>query len=426
VKLAGGVHLTYCSNIHPGESWADVRANLERHLPPVRDRVAPGLAFGVGLRLSARAAAELALPERLAELRAFLARERLYVFTLNGFPYGAFHGTRVKEAVYLPDWRSAERLAYTNRLADLLAALLPAEDAALEGSVSTVPGAFKPALGGEDDVARIVEHLLQHVAHLVALHARSGRVVTLALEPEPHCLLETTDDAVAFFTHRLFAPAALRRLGALAGLDAGQAERALRRHLGVCLDLCHAAVEFEDAAAAFDALEAAGIRLLKIQVSAGLRVPAPDADALAALARFDDAVYLHQVVQRAADMPGMPGAPHAPGAPPALTRFADLPEAFAALAAERAAAGAHVGGGLVGREWRVHFHVPVFLEALPPFASTQPFLREALALQRARPRALHLEVETYTWDVLPAAYRQGSVDDAVARELAWTSAELAP
>ena len=447
MKLAGGVHLTYCSNIHPGESWAEVRANLGRHLLAVRARVAPDAAFGVGLRLSARAAAELAEPAALAELRAFLARERLYVFTLNGFPYGAFHGTRVKEAVYLPDWRSAERQAYTNRLADLLAALLPEGDddeRALEGSVSTVPGAFKPALGGAADVERIVEHLLQHVAHLVALQARSGRIVTLALEPEPHCFLETTDEAVSFFTRTLFAPAAVRRLAALTGLDALAAERALRRHLGLCLDLCHAAVEFEDAAAAFDALEAAGIRLLKIQVSAGLRLRSLDADALAALARFDDAVYLHQVVQRAAFVPGMPGmpgmpgtpgtpgtpgapdAPDAPAAPPALTRFADLPEAFAALAAERteAGAGAHAGTSLPGREWRVHFHVPVFLEALPPFSSTQPFLRVALALQRARPRALHLEVETYTWGLLPAAYRQGSVEDAVARELAWTRAEL--
>jgi len=435
VKLASGVHLTYCSNIHPGESWAEVRANLERHLLAVRARVAPDAAFGVGLRLSARAAAELAAPAALAELRAFLARERLYVFTLNGFPYGAFHGTRVKEAVYLPDWRSAERLAYTNRLADLLAALLPAgddDDRAIEGSVSTVPGAFKPALGGEDDVARIVEHLLQHVAHLVALRARSGRVVTLALEPEPHCLLETTAEAVAFFTRRLFAPAAVERLAVLAGLDAGAAEQSLRRHLGLCLDLCHAAVEFEDAATSFDALEAAGIRLLKIQVSAGLRLPALDADALAALARFDDAVYLHQVVQRdagATHAPHSPEVPDAPTAKHALSRFADLPAAFAALAAERAAAAganANANAALAGREWRVHFHVPVFLQALPPFASTQPFLRKALALQRARPRAPHLEVETYTWDVLPAAYRQGSVDDAVARELAWTRAELAP
>lgn len=401
MKLDAGVHLTYCSNIHPGESWAEVRANLARHVPAVRARVAPGELFGIGLRLSARAADELSAPEALAELRAFLARERLYVFTLNGFPYGTFHGTRVKEGVYLPDWRDPERLRYTNRLADLLAALLPADEG-LDGSVSTVPGAFKPALGGSDDVARMVEHLLQHVAHLVALRARTGRVVTLALEPEPHCFLETTAEAAAFFADALFAPAAAARLAALSGLAPAAAAQALRRHLGLCLDLCHAAVEFEDAAASLAALDAAGVRIAKIQVSAGLRLPALDAQALAALRPFDDPVYLHQVVQRAG------------GDADALTRFVDLSAAFAALPD----AGA-------GPEWRVHFHVPVFLERVPPFVSTQPFVREVLARQRARPLTTHLEVETYTWDVLPAALRSGSVDEAIARELAWVRAELA-
>ncbi|MDE2612073.1 MAG: metabolite traffic protein EboE [Burkholderiales bacterium] len=401
MKLDAGVHLTYCSNIHPGESWAEVRANLARHVPAVRARVAPGEPFGIGLRLSSRAADELSAPEKLAELRAFLAHERLYVFTINGFPYGPFHGTRVKEGVYLPDWRDPERLRYTNRLADLLAALLP-EDVSLEGSVSTVPGAFKPALGGRDDVARMVEHLLQHVAHLVALHARTGRVVTLALEPEPHCFLETTEEAAAFFAGELFTTDAAARLAALTGLAPAAAAQALRRHLGLCLDLCHAAVEFEDAAASLAALDAAGVRIAKIQVSAGLRLPALDAQALAALRPFDDPVYLHQVVQRAG------------GDADALTRFVDLSAAFAALPD----AGA-------GPEWRVHFHVPVFLERVPPFVSTQPFVREVLARQRARPLTTHLEVETYTWDVLPAALRSGSVDEAIARELAWVRAELA-
>jgi sugar phosphate isomerase/epimerase len=398
VKLGGGVHLTYCSNIHPGESWPEVRANFDRYVLAVRERLAPGADFGIGLRLSARAAAELSEPAVLAEFQAFLARHRLYVFTLNGFPYGTFHGTRVKEEVYLPDWRDAERLRYTNQLADLLATLLP-EDAALEGSVSTVPGAFKPALGSPGDVAWMVEHLLQHVAHLVALRARTGRCIALALEPEPHCFLETMAEAVGFFTTELHGPAAVRRIVALTGLDAEAAAQALHQHLGLCLDLCHAAVEFEDAAGCIGQLQAAGIRVLKMQISAGLRLPMLDATALRALQRFDDAVYLHQVVQRSAS---------------GLQRFADLPEAFASLPPDTA-----------GREWRVHFHVPIFLDQLPPFASTQPFIREVLALQRARPVSAHLEVETYTWGVLPEPFRSGSVDEAVARELAWVREELA-
>ncbi len=401
MKLGNGVHLTYCSNIHPGESWPEVRSNVERHVLAVRDRLAPGAEFGIGLRLSARAAEALSAPAVLAEFRAFLARERLYVFTLNGFPYGTFHGQRVKEAVYLPDWRDPERLRYTNRLADLLAALLPepaAGEAAIEGSVSTVPGAFKPALGGANDVAAMADHLLQHVAHLVRLRARTGRLVALALEPEPHCFLETIAEAVAWFARDLHGPAAAQRLAALSGLDAAAAAQALHDHLGLCLDLCHAAVEFEDAAACIRQLEEAGIRIHKVQVSAGLRLPTLDAAALEALRRFDDPVYLHQVVQRG---------------PQGLQRYADLPQALAALTGEAG-----------DREWRVHFHVPIFLDRLAPFGSTQSFVREVLALQRRQPVSAHLEVETYTWDVLPEPFRSGSVDEAVARELAWVRAEL--
>jgi sugar phosphate isomerase/epimerase len=397
VNLGAGVHLTYCSNIHPGESWAEVRANFDRHVVAVRDRLMPDGGFGVGLRLSARAAAELAEPATLAEFRNFLDRNRMYVFTINGFPYGTFHGTRVKEQVYLPDWRDPERLRYTNGLADLLAELLP-DDAAIEGSVSTVPGAYKPALGGPQDVALMVEHLLRHVAHLVELRARSGRLIALALEPEPHCFLETIAEVVTFFERELHGPAAVRRMMELTGLDRAAAARALHDHLGVCLDLCHAAVEFEDAADCIRRLDLSGVRVHKMQVSAGLRLPTLDADALEALRRFDDPVYLHQVVQQG---------------PGGLARFADLPEALASLQ-----------GSMADREWRVHFHVPIFLDRLAPFASTQSFIREVLAIQRARPVSAHLEVETYTWGVLPEPFRSGTVDEAVARELAWVRREL--
>lgn len=398
MNLGAGGHLTYCSNIHPGETWAEVRSNLERYVTAVRDRVSPAGDFGVGLRLSGRAASELAAPEVMREFRDFLVRNRMYVFTINGFPYGTFHGTRVKEDVYLPDWRDPERLRYTNQLADLMVQLLP-EDGAIEGSISTVPGAYKPALGGAQDVALIAENLLRHVAHLVDVRRRTGRSIALALEPEPHCFLETIDEVLSFFQRDLHGAAAVRRLGELTGLERTPAAQALHDHLGLCLDLCHAAVEFEDAAACVGRLDAAGIRVHKLQISAGLRLPQLDAEALAALHRFDDPVYLHQVIERG---------------PAGLRRFSDLPEAFAT-----------VNGEAPEREWRVHFHVPIFLDRLAPFASTQPFIREVLAQHRARPFTAHLEVETYTWGVLPEPFRSGSVDEAVARELAWVRSELA-
>jgi sugar phosphate isomerase/epimerase len=403
VKLDDGVHLTYCTNVHPGESWAEVRATLATHVRDVRERVGVDGDFGVGLRLSARAADELAQPAALEDLRDLLRRQRMYVFTVNGFPHGSFHASAVKDAVYRPDWRDPERLRYTDRLADLLAALLPADET-VEGSISTVPGAFKPALRGAADTARIVELLLRQVACLVALRERCGRRIALALEPEPCCMLETADEAVDFFGRELHGRSAVSRLAEMTGLAPAQAEQALHDHLGVCWDLCHAAVEFEEPLASLDRLQRAGIRIVKMQLSAGLRMPAADAGARAALARFVDPIYLHQVVQRRADAPGM------------LRRFADLPEALAAARPEAA--------GTPPEEWRVHFHVPLYLGHADPLATTQPFVREVLARQRRQAVSRHLEVETYTWDVLPEPLRREPVTAAVAREIEWVLAEL--
>jgi sugar phosphate isomerase/epimerase len=385
--------LTYCSNIHPGETWAEVSTNLERHLLPVRTAQAPGRPFGVGLRLSALAADQLARPATFDDFRALLDRHQLYVFTINGFPYGPFHGTRVKEAVYQPDWTREERLTYTDRLADLLARLLP--DGGY-GSISTVPGTFKPLASGEA-VAAITDHLIRHAAHLVEIERTTGRTIALAIEPEPFCLLETIAETVGFFEHRLFSAASAERLAGLSRLSRSAAEDALRRHLGVCYDVCHAAVEYEAPAGSIEALRAAGVTIPKLQLSAALRIEAVDDASAERLRRFDDGVYLHQTIARRDGK---------------LTRHLDLKDALAALERDR------------GSEWRVHFHVPVFLAAMEHFGTTQDFLREILDLHRQEPISPHLEVETYTWDVLPPEYRTSQVAQAVARELDWVRGRL--
>jgi len=363
----GSAHLTYCTNIHPAETWPEVRANLERYVVAVKASVAPDEPFGVGLRLSGRAANELAGSE-LAAFRRWLDATGLYVFTINGFPHGAFHGTPVKADVYRPDWLEPERVAYTNKLADLLAELLPD---GVDGTISTVPGCFRARVTAGSE-ARMAEQLARCTDHFAALEQRSGRHITLALEPEPCCSMETTVEAVAF-------------LGRIAD----------RRHLGVCLDACHAAVEFEDLSASVAALAGAGIAVAKVQLGCGLRVAPVGESQRAALARFAEGVYLHQVVARR-------GAE--------LLRYVDLPEALAAP--------------IETDEWRVHFHVPIFRAELGEMGSTQPFLEALLAAHKRAPISTHLEVETYTWDVLPPEFRDEPIVDAIARELRWVLERL--
>ncbi len=403
---SGPAHLTYCTNVHPGEGWAETFEALRRHLPAVKRLASPGAPMGVGLRLSAAAAGELRAPAELDALRAFLDREGLYVFTVNGFPYGRFHGGRVKERVYAPDWRAPERLSYTDGLADLLAALLPDGEPGLAGSVSTVPGAFSDAASCPGARGAIAEALIRHAAHLAALEERTGRRITLALEPEPMCLLETTAEAVAFFEAHLFSAGAAARFAAVSGRSRASAEGLLRRHLALCLDVCHAAVEFEAPAESLALLRGAGVSVAKLQLSSALAVARMDSAAAEALRRFDDGVYLHQVVERG------PGG--------GLSRFLDLPDALAAWRDGD-------GDGRAPREWRVHCHVPVFHDAplLGRFATTQPALLDMLARQRAEGVSAHLEVETYTWDVLPPELRAGGLDAAIAREIGWVRERLA-
>ena len=391
----GDVHLTYCTNIHAGESWPDIRASLDAHVPAIKAAVAPDRALGIGLRLSGIAAAAARAPDALAAFRRQLAALGAYVFTINAFPFGPFHGVRVKQHVYLPDWRSAERVAFTADAAAVLAAILPE---GVDGSISTVPGAFKP--NGEGDArAAIASNILQAAANLVDIERRTGKRIALALEPEPCCLLETVDESIAFFQTALVSPDAVRAFAGMIGTSQADAEAALRRHLGICYDVCHGSVEYEDPVAALDRLLGAGIAVPKIQLSAAMRVPAIANELIDAVMRYDDGVYLHQTVVRN-------GA--------GLTRHVDLPDAVAAFRQGRA-----------DGEWRIHCHVPVFLADLGAIQSTRADLVATLAALRQRHRSSHLEVETYTWDVLPQDLRTGSKAADIAREMSFCARELA-
>jgi sugar phosphate isomerase/epimerase len=394
--LPGDVSLTYCTNIHAGESWSDIRASLDAHVPAIKASVAPDRPLGIGLRLSGEAAASARQPEALRTFRDQLASLGAYVFTINAFPFGPFHGVRVKEQVYLPDWRSAERVAFTADSAAVLAAILPDGHA---GSISTVPGAFKANGRERGAPAAMAARMIEAVADLVETERRTGKRIALALEPEPCCFLETAEETVAFFETVLFAPETLDALAAGIGESRGGAETALRRHLGVCYDVCHGAVEYENPVAAMDRLLAAGIAVPKVQLSAAMRIPSMSDRLIDVVMRYDDGVYLHQTIVRGAA---------------GLTRYVDLPDAVAAFKA-----------GQADGEWRIHCHVPLFLSDLGEIGSTRADLEAVLAALRTKWRSSHLEVETYTWDVLPQHLRTGSKAADIAREISFCTKELA-
>jgi sugar phosphate isomerase/epimerase len=396
VKLRSGggtVHLGYGLNVHPGESVADLLASLDV-AGAVRSALGWSEPMGVGLRLAAAAARELDGDDHaIAEVVSALRAHRLYVFTANAFPFGAFHAVRVKEAVYEPDWRDPRRADYTMCAARVLSRLV-SDESERAASLSTVPLGFRARASSTTDQRVAAAALRRCAAGLAALERSSGARVVLALEPEPACVLETTGEAARYF-HEHLAP---------------RGDAAVRTHLGVCVDACHAAVLGEDPALLLDELQRQGIAVAKIQLSAGVEVdlagerdPQAEERALAALQRFQDGVYLHQVVET-----GVGGA----------RAFDDLTPATSALARSRA------DGDGAPRRWRVHAHVPVFRSDLGALASTQPFLKRMLERLRRSTVSPHLEVETYTWDVLPSEARGASLVEDVARELAWSRQEL--
>jgi len=397
MDLGNGLgHLTYSTLVHPADDWEQLYQSLVAYLPKVKARFAGNRPFGVCLRLAADTARTLAgsAAER-DKLRKFLGDNNMYVYTVNAFPYGAFKGTLVKEQVYEPDWRSQERARYTIDVADVLA------DVGAPGmplSIQSAPLGFKPRVTGDDVVASYTDHVLRVVAHLVALQARSGRLVQLALEPEPFCFLETTDEAIAYFRDHLYSGAAVEKLARLAQMPISEANAALRRHLGIVYDICHQAVEYENIAASLQKLVDAGVPIFKLQEAAALHIPQVTQGAVDTLKRYAKTIYLTQTMEKRNG---------------AIRRFLNVDDAIAAFEKDPGP-----------REWRTHIHVPVFLDDLGQFRTTRFAIEEALRFHKQKPLSPHLEIETYTWDVLPDSLKTGDIVEYVCRELDWVRGQL--
>lgn len=379
--------LSYCTNVHPGRSVGEVEAGLDQYTVPVSR--AAGKPIAAGLWLAKPVAAELlSAPDGVRRFAAGLRRRGLTTHTLNAFPYGDFHSPRVKEKVYLPDWTAGERLAYTAQCASILAEFLPEGG---EGSISTLPLAFKgfPHPTGFVDAA--ADRLIECATELARIEAETGKVIRLAVEPEPFCVLETTAEAILFF----------KRLWRRA--ESPGAEDAVRRHVGLCYDVCHQAVEFEEIAASIRDLDAAGVRINKVHLSCAVQIdqPAENAEARAALKRYVEPRYLHQT------MAGGRGGVTARAVDLSAELVDQAPPEFAAA-----------------RTWRVHFHVPVDAERLGPLGTTRAALKEAVTAVAGLDYSPHLEVETYTWEVLPGAQKADLVE-GLTREIVATAGVLA-
>ena len=353
-------HLSYCLNIHPGESFQEIFSAIKHYCPQVKAQVSPDQNFGLGLRLPAQAVFEMQDNE-ITELQNYLNENDFYAFTANVFPFGKFHGEAVKEEVYNPDWHQQERVDYTVRSAEILAELLPKN---IQGSLSTVPITY----GKESDYSA-KENIILCLKALASIEEQTGKHIELALEPEPDCFLETSDECINYIQE-------LRQIDA----------ELVDKYLGVCLDTCHMALQFETPLESLNKFIEAGINISKIQVSSVLSFQ-NDSKNSDLLKKFDDGVYLHQTrIMNNGE----------------LSSYPDLPEAIS---------------DNQGGEWRIHCHVPLYFQSNDEGLSSTSNLLTKEFFEKAFTHCQNIEVETYTFSVLPD--QSDSVEAAISKELLW-------
>ncbi len=397
-------HLTYCSNIHPGESWLEVFANLEKYIPELKSRLSPTEPFGIGLRLADVATKQLLESNKLAQFQAWLTQQDLYVFTLNGFPYGGFHRQVVKDQVYAPDWSTQERVNYTLNLAHILASLLPQ---GLDGGISTLPLSYKPwwvkdQANFETVLKKSCLNIASVVVEMIRIGEETGKILHIDLEPEPDGLIENTSEVIDFYQNWLL-PIGGNYLSEKLNIEQNLAEKKLLEHVRVCYDTCHFSVEYEEPQSVFARLQSAGIKIGKIQISAAIKVKIP-ADVekrsliVERLRPFAESTYLHQVIERRGDS--------------TLHHYPDLITALPHLEQSLA------------EEWRTHFHVPIFIHDYQILQSTQDDIATVLQLLQTNNACSHLEIETYTWDVLPSEMKI-DLATSIQREYQWVLKEFA-
>jgi len=390
-------HITYCTNIHPGENWPDHFAQLKQHFPPIKQAVSPNAPMGIGLRLSNIASLQLDDAEALQLFNTWLLQNDAYVFTMNGFPYGGFHHTVVKDQVHAPDWLTTERVQYTKRLFNILAELLPI---GMDGGISTSPLSYRLWFNGQLALAHATtiatHHILEIVEHLAELENSTGKIMHLDIEPEPDGILESGVEFIEWYT-KVLLPIGLQYLKLNMGVDVIEAERLIKTHVRLCYDICHFAVGYENHGEVMQHLQNNGILVGKLQVSAALKANlhgyvAERSAIKTAFEPFNESTYLHQVVAKTTSE--------------GFKRYADLPNALADVNNPQVT------------EWRAHFHVPIFERDFGVLQSTQSDITEVMQLHTTRQQTNHIEIETYTWEVLPLQI-QLPLQQSIVREIQW-------
>lgn len=397
MKTAFG-QLSYCSNIHPGEDWKEHFSVLKTSIPEIKAAVSPTEPMGLGLRLANQASVDLSENENFEDFKNWLEANDIYVFTMNGFPYGNFHNVVVKDQVHAPDWTTKDRADYTIRMFELLAKLLP--ENLDEGGISTSPLSYRFWWDTPESLEKATKTATQNILlvleTLIDLFEKTGKTLHLDIEPEPDGILENSEEFIDWYKKYLL-PMGIQHL-AEKGYSTEEATLLIKKHITLCYDVCHFAVGFENPQDVIDKLDNEGLKVGKIQISSAVKVDFSEntEEKLKTIAQYNEPTYLHQVVALQKDG--------------SFQKFPDLTEAIA-------------GFNENTNEWRVHFHVPLFLENYGLLGSTQSDIVETIKVHKNKSFTQHLEIETYTWGVLPTEF-QAPLNESIIREINWVKGLL--
>ncbi len=394
-------HLTYCTNIHPGETWEEVFLSLKKYSVDIKHKLTADKPFGIGLRLSKKSASELLENDHLANFKQWLSANNLYVFTMNGFPYGDFHDVVIKDEVHTPDWTTTERLNYTSDLVKILSYLLPER---IDGGISTSPLSYKLWFNTPQETNDVkiksTSSLIKLVIQLVEIKKTEGKSIHIDIEPEPDGLIENTQEVLDYFRHFLFKQG-VQELQKTLNCTTEEAKSHILEHIQLCYDVCHFALAYEQPKEVVELLQQEGIKIGKIQISAALKCEKSEEVSIQeqqlCLQQFDEPTYLHQAVVKTNDGD--------------LAHYSDLTEGIEAMSDPSF------------EEIRTHFHVPVFISNFQVLNSTQDDIIAALTYWNENNYSAHLEVETYTWAVLPD-HLQTDMTSSIVRELEWVQKQL--
>ncbi|TDS14376.1 hypothetical protein DFQ03_2463 [Maribacter caenipelagi] len=397
MQLQDKFHLTYCTNIHPGQDWKSTFESIKQHVPGIKSKVSKEQPFGLGLRLSNKASEELEMGNNMSEFKQWLDTNHLYVFTMNGFPYGNFHDERVKDMVHAPDWTTNGRLEYTKRMFRQLSELLPE---GMNGGISTSPITYRYWHKTDSAIKNAFEtgakNMLEVAFQLHNIEKSTGKYLHLDIEPEPDGLLENSEEVLEFYADFLV-PIGVTYFKQELGVDANKAEAIIKKYITVCYDVCHFSLAYEEPIDTFTKFKANDIKVGKIQVSAALKIlfnGKNDEKIWEQLSQFNEPTYLHQVTEI------IDGK---------VKTYSDLP---LVLEGERN-----------HKELRAHYHVPIFLEKYGELFSTQDHILKTMQYLKLDPISEHLEIETYTWDVLPVALKQ-DLSVSIIREIEWFKSHM--